>query len=443
MQNTDCTSLCCLQKIYHPFARGKCEDKLIPGLKCIPEYIRNKDQTILIVNPKCDIVAPETTVSPITDVTSTILPTTPCPISKRPLVVNLSISIPLPTQTITETKPLHHIPVLEKETLNILQPQDNQIFIDMTYGAGGHTQSILDSAKNIKIYALDRDPLAHDAARRMAQNYPDQVIPLLGRFSELGNLLHELEVPENSVDGILFDLGCSSMQFDDPSRGFGLSKDGPLDMRMDGKRYPDQPTAADVIRTLDEDDLYKIMKVYGEEKAARPIAQALVESRYSFCSITTTNELAQVVASVLAKDSVLDKLERPAHSATKTFQAFRIFVNNELNELHRGLQLANRYLKYGGRAVVISFHSLEDRIAKRHFMEIDFNEPFNMTMSQKYRSCTKWHTNKELDEVLNDKIWSVINKKVIVPSEEEVKMNPRSRSAKLRAANKQKIAATA
>ncbi|XP_023289747.1 probable methyltransferase-like protein 15 homolog isoform X2 [Orussus abietinus] len=176
----------------------------------------------------------------------------------------------------------HHVPVMSKEVMKYLKPTSGSAFIDMTFGAGGHTRQILQSSPNVKVYALDRDPVAYGYAEGLAEEYPGQVIPLLGRFSELPELLKKHKVMPSSVDGFLFDFGCSSMQFDVADRGFSLSKDGPLDMRMDGSRFPGEPTVADVLARADETDLAQILKVYGQEKAAKKIARAIIDARYDY-----------------------------------------------------------------------------------------------------------------------------------------------------------------
>lgn len=329
-------------------------------------------------------------------------------------------------------KPLH-IPVMSREVIQFLDPQEQQIYIDMTFGAGGHSKQILNCQQNIKLYGLDRDPTAYREALKIAE-VNSNFVPLLGRFSELPRILIKHGVKEGSVDGILFDLGCSSMQFDNPHRGFALSSNGPLDMRMDGERFPDQPTAADAINNLDFPSLVKIFKVYGDEKHAKKIAQVIIDARFMMKKIQTTQELADIVNTVLPEHRT-DSLGRKAHSATKVFQALRIFVNNELNELNYGMKVAYQYLKPGGRVVVLSFHSLEDRIVKRHLIDIDINEPVSSTISQKCKNAALWYSKQNMNDLMT-KHWWCINKKVVIPTEEEVEFNPRSRSAKLRAAIK-------
>lgn len=159
-----------------------------------------------------------------------------------------------------------HIPVMAGEVLQYLKPEGNQVILDMTFGAGGHSRRILAEAPNARILALDRDPTAMDYANKLAEEYPDRVTFLLGRFSELPALLANQGLGLNSIDGMLFDFGCSSMQFDTPNRGFAVSHNGPLDMRMDQGRFPAKPTAADVLERANEEDLYQIIKIYGEEK---------------------------------------------------------------------------------------------------------------------------------------------------------------------------------
>lgn len=335
---------------------------------------------------------------------------------------------------VVKTEELLHIPVMVNEVLECLQPEPGQTFIDMTFGAGGHSQRILESAPDIKLFVLDRDPVSYSIARRLAVRFPGQVEPLLGRFSELPVLLKSHGIKHNSIDGILFDLGCSSMQFDVAERGFSVSKDGPLDMRMDGDRFPEEPTAADILAKVDEEDLVKILRVYGEEKQAKKIARAVIEARYTFKKLQTTSELGDLVASVCVDEERLDKLQRRVHSATKTFQALRIFVNNEVNELNYGMIVAETYLKVGGKLVTLTFHSLEDRIVKRHLLGNVIDNAIN-PLPLKYTNASLWYDRNEVDSLLHSN-WKLIHKHVLTPSVEEISANPRGRSAKLRAATK-------
>jgi len=329
-----------------------------------------------------------------------------------------------------------HCPVLASEVVSFLKPEKTDLFIDMTFGAGGHTKQLLKYCPTLKIIALDRDPIAYEYAQELYSQYPNQIIPLLGKFSELPELLKNIGIKQNSVDGILFDFGCSSMQFDVAERGFSISKDGPLDMRMDRERFPNSITAADVLALADEEDLVKIFKVYGEEKLAKKIARAIVEARYTFKTFNSTKELGDFISGVTDKDFRLDKLQRSAHIATKIFQALRIFVNNEINEINYGIIIAHKYLKVGGRLVTICFHSLEDTVVKRHIAGHTVDNVANV-LPQKYINMTKCYDLEDVESVLSSN-WTMIHKHVITPKEDEINSNPRSRSAKLRAAVKVK-----
>lgn len=327
-----------------------------------------------------------------------------------------------------------HVPVLADEVIENLNLQPNQTFIDMTFGAGGHTKRILQSAPDAKIYALDRDPTAYQNAIELSKEYPNQIFPLLGRFSELPKRLQEFNVKPNSIDGILFDFGCSSMQFDVAERGFSISKNGYLDMRMDKDRFPNQPTAADILSNIDEYELAKIIKVYGEEKYAKKIARSIIEARYSYKPIRTTKELADLVSACLKDDFRADKTQKHSHVATKVFQALRIFVNNELNEINYGLVVAQKYLKMEGRLVTITFHSLEDTIIKRHLMGNTIDNVAN-PVPLKYTSHTLLHDKDMVDTFLQTN-WRQLHKHVITPKPNEIESNYRSRSAKMRVAIK-------
>ncbi|CAL7948580.1 unnamed protein product [Xylocopa violacea] len=215
------------------------------------------------------------------------------------------------SQTLNETnntiQKAPHLPVMVNEVLKYLDPSPGKIIVDMTFGAGGHSIKILESSPDVKIFALDRDPLAHQYAQDLSEKYPGQIIPLLGRFSELPQLFCKHKINIKSIDGFLFDFGCSSMQFDIAERGFATSKNGPLDMRMDGFRCPSEPTAAEVLEKISEIDLVHILKVYGEEKQAKKIARAIIDARYTFRSLKTTQELAELVETVITEKRV-DKL---------------------------------------------------------------------------------------------------------------------------------------
>lgn len=329
----------------------------------------------------------------------------------------------------TEKPP--HTPVMLKEVLHYLDIQPAQVVLDMTFGGGGHTKAILNAAPEVTVLALDRDPAAVSLAQRLAKEHSGRVKPLLGRFSELEALMSNVNMKPGSIDAVLVDAGCSSMQMDQAERGFSLSKDGPLDMRMDGERYPDMPCAADVVNTLDQQALASILTAYGEERHARKIASAIVEAR-RVNPITRTQQLASVVAGSLPPAVVYarkDRLHRPAHVATKTFQALRIFVNDELNELHAGLCAAQAALKPGGRLCVITFHSLEDRLVKHFLRGEDLSKLDHF--SPRKQSPRK---ERPADEKRDGSVcWVPLRRKVLIPEKDEMSENPRGRSAKLRA----------
>ncbi|KAM4898174.1 12S rRNA N(4)-cytidine methyltransferase METTL15 [Sylvia borin] len=335
-----------------------------------------------------------------------------------------------------------HIPVMLEEVVNCLSPQPGQRFLDMTFGAGGHTTALLEKARDITVYALDRDPTAYKIAQQLSEAYPKQIQPLLGQFSQSEALLISSGVEPGTLDGVLLDAGCSSMQFDTPERGFSLQKDGPLDMRMDSDRCPDMPTAADVVNALDQQALASVLRAYGEERHARKIAAAIVQAR-SVYPITRTQQLASIVAGAFPASALYarkDLLQRPVHVATKTFQGLRIFVNDELHELFIGLKTAEKFLKPGGRLVALSFHSLEDRIIKRFLHGIDITEKYNLGSKQKIRQALKNSSKGEDTQgspsrKSNSK-WIFIQKKVLTPQAKDIQTNPRGRSAKLRAAIK-------
>lgn len=337
-----------------------------------------------------------------------------------------------------------HIPVMLKEVLQCLDIQPGQVVLDLTFGAGGHSKAILQSVPGVTVVAADRDPFAFQLAQHLAQEYPGQVKPVLGRFSELDNLLPALGLGPGVVDAALLDAGCSSMQMDTAERGFSLSKDGPLDMRMDGDRYPDMPCAADVVNALDQQALASVLAAYGEERHTRKIAAAIAQAR-SIYPIGRTLQLASIVAGAFPASALFarrDRLQRPSHVATKTFQALRIFVNDELNELHAGLRTAQTLLCPKGRLCVLTFHSLEDRLTKRFLRGEDLAAPLRRSIRQRAKArCEAEQEEFEEEEESEEEekgrestFWVIPLKKVMKPSEEEVQENPRARSAKLRTA---------
>ena len=300
-----------------------------------------------------------------------------------------------------------HQPVLYHEIILALQPKSPGFYVDGTVGAGGHARGILEACDpDGRLLGLDVDPQAIKLSRKTLAPYGERAILAQASYSSLTTTLKELGW--GAIDGMLLDLGLSSMQLDSPERGFSFAQDAPLDMRFD----PASPiSAADLVNELPEDELARLIFEYGEERASRRIAQAIVKAR----PILTTSQLAGVVVS--AKRS-----RRRIHPATQTFQALRIEVNDELDRLVAVLPQALANLKAGGRFAVISFHSLEDRIVKEFF----HRESQDCLCPPRQPVCTCGHkaTLKE------------VTKKPIVPGEAEIHANPRARSAKLRIAEK-------
>lgn len=246
-----------------------------------------------------------------------------------------------------------HVPVLLAEVIAALDIGDGGIYVDATFGAGGYTRAIVEAA-DASVIAIDRDPEAVRGGKELAQTYGARLVLAEGRFSEMDRIV--AGAGHDAVDGIVLDVGVSSMQIDRGERGFSFAKDGPLDMRMGALG----PTAADVVNIMDEADLANLIYRLGEERRSRAVARAIVRRRQTE-PFTRTLELAEIVRRAVGGPGAR------IHPATRTFQALRIFVNAELEELAQGLGAAERLLKPGGRLVVVTFHSLEDRIAKRFF----------------------------------------------------------------------------
>lgn len=300
-----------------------------------------------------------------------------------------------------------HIPVLGRPTVEFLDVRAGGVYIDATFGAGGHTRAIL-AAADCTVIGIDRD---HEAIARGA----DLVHAAGGRLVLVEERLSNLRTValargHDAVDGVVFDLGVSSMQLDEPARGFSFRHDGPLDMRMSRTG----PTAADVVAHASERELAAIIATLGEERHARSIARVIVARRRA-APITTTRALADVIAGLVRG--------RPGaiHPATRTFQALRIFVNDELAELAAGLAAAEQVLKPGGRLVVLAFHSLEDRIAKSFLLA-------RSRPSAPSRHRPALRTPRATFRILTNR--------PVVPDETEINANPRARSAKLRAAER-------
>lgn len=303
-----------------------------------------------------------------------------------------------------------HIPVLLAEVLQALACQNAGIFIDGTFGAGGYTTAILNANKRNQVIGFDRDPGASETGLALEEKYK-------GRFSFVhdcfGNMASHVS---EQVDGIVLDLGISSMQIDQPERGFSFRFDGPLDMRMGQEGL----SAKDVVNGFAEKEIADIIFKYGEEKASRRIAGAIVKARAEK-AITTTAGLAEVIHSVMPKP------RDGSDSAMRSFQALRIFVNDELGELERALEASIRLLKPQGRLVVVSFHSLEDRIVKNFLIR---------------HSALMPNQNRHLPQAaVAAPLFHVLTKKPITPSSEELGQNSRSHSAKLRIGVRQEEAA--
>jgi 16S rRNA (cytosine1402-N4)-methyltransferase len=304
--------------------------------------------------------------------------------------------------------PARHIPVMLSEVLAALAPEDGEVVIDGTFGAGGYARAILNAAR-CTLIAIDRDPDAIADARPLEERFPGRLHLVLGRFADMETIAEAQGYA--AVDAVALDLGVSSMQLDTPERGFSFMQEGPLDMRM-GK---EGPTAADVVNLLPERELANVIAVLGEEKRARAIARAIV-ARRDDQPILTTLDLADIVSRVLGR-----KHDDLKHPATRTFQALRLYVNGELEELALGLSAAERLLKAGGRLVVVTFHSLEDRIAKRFFASRSTPPPRGSR-----------HLPEKSGAVLAPS-FRLLNRRPLSPAKEELRANPRARSARLRA----------
>jgi 16S rRNA (cytosine1402-N4)-methyltransferase len=299
-----------------------------------------------------------------------------------------------------------HIPVLRDEAVRMLAPAAGKIYLDGTFGGGGYARAILDSA-DCRLVAIDRDPAAVARGRELAAHYPGRLQVFEGRISRSLELLGAAGV--GALDGAVFDLGVSSYQIDDPARGFSFRHNGPLDMQMGGAEI----TAATLVNTVPESELADILYQFGEEKASRRIAKAIVERR-RLQKFATTADLANVIRSVVRADkSGIDP-------ATRSFQALRIAVNDELGDVAAGLAQAASLLAPGGRLVVVSFHSLEDRIVKRFFAQAAGRTP-----------GASRHDPASLQEASRPQ-FKLLTRSPVLASEAEVKANPRARSAKLR-----------
>jgi 16S rRNA (cytosine1402-N4)-methyltransferase len=300
-----------------------------------------------------------------------------------------------------------HIPVLGRQAVGMLQPRAGGTYVDATFGAGGYSRTILDTA-GTRVIGIDRDRSAVMAGFDLVDRSDGRLTLVEDRFSNLAEICAAQGV--DAVDGVVMDVGVSSMQLDEAERGFSFRLDGPLDMRMGHAG----PTAADVIAKASEADLANIIYIFGEERHSRSLARAIVAARRQ-APIATTRALADIVAKVVRS--------KPGeiHPATRTFQGLRIFVNEELDELHLALSAAERVLKPGGRLAVVSFHSLEDRIVKNFLVERAKAGGGSRHLPVMAQAAPSFH---------------ILTKRPVTPDEDEVAANPRARSAKLRAAER-------
>ena len=304
-----------------------------------------------------------------------------------------------------------HIPVLLRQAMAALAPRDGGAYIDATFGAGGYSRALLEAA-DCRVLAIDRDPHAMREGRALAEAYPGRLTLVEGTFGALEAMA--LKHGFAPCDGVVFDLGLSSMQLDDAGRGFSFLRDGPLDMRMSGAG----PSAAELVNELGEGELAAILKTYGEERRARAIARRIVAAR-AHRRLARTGELAELVRAVLGSGRGGDK-----HPATRTFQALRIAVNDELQELARALVGAEALLRPGGLLVVVSFHSLEDRIVKQFMRTRAGRRP------RPSRHAPTASTPSS-DEQESAPSFQIVNPRAVSPTKEELKANPRARSATL------------
>lgn len=297
-----------------------------------------------------------------------------------------------------------HTPVLLNETISHLQLKQNGVYLDATFGNGGYSKKILETV-DCKLYAIDQDPIAAEVAK---EQFP-QITFMLDNFRNLNQAIE----PDIIFDGIVFDIGVSSMQIDTAERGFSFNHNGPLDMRMSPNLQP----ASELLKSVSEEELAGIIYNYGDEKQARKIARAIIKYREEGNSLTTTSQLANIVRDIVKYAGKIDP-------ATRTFQAIRIWVNDELANLRIGLRQAFRKLKIGGRLVVVTFHSGEDSIVKSYFKNI----------------CGMHSQSSRYHPAMNNVVAyaKLIKNKAIMPTKEEISKNPRARSAKLRVIEKVK-----
>lgn len=339
------------------------------------------------------------------------------------------VGVPGGTPCGTENARTRHIPVLLSEVLESLAPQDGNLIIDGTFGAGGYTRAILDAA-NCRVIAFDRDWTAVRAAAPMLETFSGRLHLINAPFSRMEELARSaaaaMGLPGTDgafADAVVLDIGVSSMQIDDAERGFSFQSDGPLDMRMSGPADPATGapaetglSAADFLNTAREEAIANVIYTYGEERRSRAIARAIVKARHEK-PLSRTLELADIVSRVFHGRKIDGR-----HPATRTFQALRIFINDELGELAKALSAAECLLKPGGRLVVVTFHSLEDRIVKKFF-----------TLRSGRESRGSRHLPEQSIKI-EVPSFRILNSRPLTPSKGECEVNPRARSARLRAA---------
>ncbi|MBT4769966.1 MAG: 16S rRNA (cytosine(1402)-N(4))-methyltransferase RsmH [Rhodospirillaceae bacterium] len=327
----------------------------------------------------------------------------------------MTSSTPLTTQ---HNEAPAHLPVMLTQVIDALAPKDGGIYIDGTFGAGGYSRALLEAAE-CTVWGIDRDPNAIAGGSALAQRHKGRLNLVMGRFGDMDRILSEKGV--KAVDGITFDFGVSSMQIDQAERGFSFRFDGPLDMRMEGENA-DSPSAADVVNHTDEEDLANIIYMYGEERQSRRIAKAIVTARTGD-PILRTGRLAEIVRGAMWKKPS-KKGKSATDPATRTFQALRIHVNDELGEIDRGLVAAEKALSPGGQLAIVSFHSLEDRRVK------------NFLNSHSGAAARPSRHLPDDPESSPASSFRLVSKRALRPSEAETKANPRARSARLRVAER-------
>lgn len=293
----------------------------------------------------------------------------------------------------------------------VLRPRDDAIYVDGTFGGGGYSEALLSRAQ-CRVFAIDRDPDAIERGAVLARRFGARLTLIYGRFSEMHRLLGAHGV--STADGVALDIGVSSFQLEDEARGFSFASDAPLDMRMDRSRGK---TATELCNTLPEPELAALLREYGEENRAKQIARAIVAAR----PVVSTRQLAEII------ERVAPRRGQKIYPATRSFQALRIAVNDELGELERGLTAAQLVLTPGARLAVVSFHSLEDRIVKQFLIQ-RFGR-----MPQVSRHMPEWAAEPAL--------FHAVGKSPVVPTAEEIRRNPRARAAKLRAAERTNVQA--